>query len=658
MVLKKINKIKKADFNRALITETLPYETPIIFASEGIYERISKLNISNQFENSLVRAIVFGEGLQKAVNSTIPYSYKIRRNSVDYRRLSLLHPMSQWQIRCFYEKYQQLMLHFCSFSRASIRSPNSVAGSFYNKSSWANIYQYKNDAVATTVSDKFAKHTPSFFAYRGYDRLYKFFNSRDFFNLEKRYRVLQTLDVTKCFDSIYTHCISWAVKDKEFTKQHLSVVITFPQEFDRVIRHGNHNETNGIPIGPEVSRIYAEIILQEIDQRVIRKIQDLKKWEFNIDYTFRRYVDDVYIFADSEEAAKIVYEAYADCLIGFNLHANFAKSTRTPRPFQTVKSRLVSEASERTNKFIDHFIDQTGRDSLVPKKIFSSWQLTKSYIDSIKSLCAGSQVNYDEIASFLVSVLTERVKKLVNSDLTESNEGEQSNYLEAAKVLLDVMYFFYDVSPSVGASYKLATAVILLIRFFRQRIPNYGDTISQHIYDLTENLLVDEIRDGNENLVDDFISLEAINVVLAVRELGENYLFPLKTIERLFFKNENISYFTIISCLFYIKDTVQYQNLRERMLRQVDKLLNNLSDVFSDSQKAYLLLDMLSCPGVSNTSKARWINAIYGLLGKPQPLPAQVQMDIQAVEATSWQVNWAEVDLLNSLEKKELKQAY
>lgn len=75
-----------------------------------------------------------------------------------------------------------------------------------------------------------------------------------------------------------------------FTKAHVNVFSTFAQEFDGVIRHGNHNETNGIPIGPEVSRIFAEILFQEIDRRVMQELADLK---FRQDYEFRRYVDDV-----------------------------------------------------------------------------------------------------------------------------------------------------------------------------------------------------------------------------------------------------------------------------------------------------------------------------------------------------------------------------
>ena len=39
------------------------------------------------------------------------------------------------------------------------------------------VYKYKTGVVATDTLDGYAKHTPSFFSYKGYDRLYKFFNS-------------------------------------------------------------------------------------------------------------------------------------------------------------------------------------------------------------------------------------------------------------------------------------------------------------------------------------------------------------------------------------------------------------------------------------------------------------------------------------------------
>ncbi len=279
-------RVRKSDYTRVLITETLPYETPIIFSNDGFHSHAK--NIGKGIYQNILDGFIFGNLITKPQNSTIPFQYKIRKSATSLRRLSLLHPVSQWYMRLFYEKYEKLILHYCSVSPASIRSPLKTASAFYSKTSWDNLHEYKKGGVSENNTDRYTKHSPSFFSYNGYNRLYKFFESKDFISLEKKYSVFWSLDVTQCFDSIYTHCLSWAVKDKQFTKKYVSIDSTFAQEFDALIRHANHNETNGIPIGPEISRIFAEIIFQSIEKRVIDKLKRQKNLEFEVDYSLRR----------------------------------------------------------------------------------------------------------------------------------------------------------------------------------------------------------------------------------------------------------------------------------------------------------------------------------------------------------------------------------
>ncbi|MPS78653.1 MAG: RNA-directed DNA polymerase [Achromobacter sp.] len=650
----KKNRIRRSDYNRVLITETTPFETPIIFSNDGLYDQIAALDCAGHVQRTIIKSLVLYEGVSKPPNSTIPYTYKIKKDSKNFRRLALLHPASQWKTRIFYEKYEQLIIHYCSISPASIRAPKAVATSFYSKSSWENVNKYKTGSIALHELDRYAKHAPSFFSYRGHDRLYKFFNSRDFFSLEKKFSFLTTLDVTKCFDSIYTHCLSWAVKDKPFTKSHVSVSSTFSQEFDCVIRHGNHNETNGIPIGPEVSRIFAEILFQEIDRRVIHALADLK---FQQDYELRRYVDDVFIFARNELVANRIHDKYADVLIDFNLHTNTAKSTCIRRPFSSSKARLVHDAGFQANLFFDKFLDQTGMGVLRPKAIHNTWKLTKSYIDSVKALCHSNDALYDEIASFLISVITERVKRLVNRD--DSPEAvQESGYVDAFIVLLDVLFFFYSVSPSVGASYKLSTSLILTARFSKQHLLVTYPTVHQKIYDLTCSLLHDQCGMKHAGDIEGFVHLESFNIALATRELGNNHLLPADVIDELFVSAGKLTYFTIVSSLFYVRDSDVYQDLREKLLDAAAEKLSDLSDILMNSEKAHLLLDLLSCPYVPNKQKATWIKSLFKNFQITQPTKADIQEFLTGISTSHAQVDWKDIDLLNSLEKKELKQAY
>lgn len=551
------NLIRKDDYNRILVTETLPFETPLIFSNDGLYERIKNIDKADPIHKKIIESLVFGVG-EGRIGYTIPYLYKIRKNSQEFRRLALVHPRSQWKAKEFYQKYETLIAYHCSHSAASIRSPHRVASSFYVRNDQENLNQYKSGTVSLTSSDRLTRHAPSFFAYRGFDRLYKFFESRDYFDLEKQYSAMVSLDVSKCFDSIYTHTISWAVKDKDFTKRHMPASGTFADEFDGLMMHANHSETKGIVIGPEISRIFAEIIFQEIDRRAISKIEDRCGWRFGSEYTFRRYVDDVFVFADTPQHAETVYSLYADALLEFNLHANTAKRHTQTRPFVTKKSRIIFAASEEVNRFVDKFlVAENGSKSLKPKAIYSPFRLTKSFIESTKVLCSYNEVNYDEVSSYLIAVLTERVKKLVGIDADITDEVEAENYRNAVVVLLDILYFLYEVSPSVGASYKFCTSIILLIRFTKSRLNQHYPTIAQRVYELTELMLCGQNLRMN-SAVQGFLPLEVLNVLLAARELGGDFLMPESTVSGFFCNGPRQSYFSIVSCLYYIQDDPRY----------------------------------------------------------------------------------------------------
>jgi len=94
------------------------------------------------------------------------------------------------------------------------------------------------------------------------------------------------------------------------------------------------------------------------------------------------------------------------------------------------------------------------------------------------------------------------------------------------------------------------------------------------------------------------------------------------------------------------------------VLNTIPSKLSDLSDVQANSEKAYLLLDMLACPSIPTKKKSSWIRAFYKAIQKTAPLKADVEAFTASASNTHWQVNWTNVDLLNSLEKKELKQAY
>lgn len=639
-------KIQKDDYNRSLITETIPYETPIIFSNTGFYNLISSYDLKNTIRNKIIDKVIDSKDIK-----SIPYHYKIKKDDIEYRRLALIHPSSQIAIRDMYEQYEMLMLHYCSRSPASIRSIKNVASSFYKKSSWENINKFKDNAVSLNKEDKYTKYSPSFFSYRGFDRLYKFFNSKIYFNLEKKYSHLRTLDISKCFDSIYTHTLLWATKDKEYAKSNLTST-NFADTFDKVIRQGNYNETNGIPIGAEISRIFAEIILQKIDLNVISSLEK-ESLLFDINYSFKRYVDDIYIFTNDQKTSEKIYKTFSNELLNYNLHVNTSKTTITSRPFTTKKSKIIFSLNNIANDFFDKFLEVNENNSLAPKRILSPWKLSKNFIEAIKYTCGNQEANYSEAAPYLISIFNERVKKIVAcNEISDTNE--QSKYHTCITVLLEIIFFLYTVAPSVGASYRLCTSLILIHRFSKESLEKYHDSICAQIYGLTLELLNSQSLNEKEIKSQAFLNLEAINIILSIKELGKDYLIPINIFKDILSATENFSYFTIVSCLFYFEDNNIYKEIKDELTNNFIRQLKNIKQSFNKSELIHLFMDLIYCPHLDKSTKELLINNFFS----DPPKKSDVAYFLKNANKDYAFVNWKEIDLLNSLEKKELKQAY
>src|SRR5262249_42694229 len=158
---------------------------------------------------------------------------------------------------------------------------------------------------------------------------YKFFNSQEFVDLEKTFSIMRLADVSKCFSSIYSHTLAWAVKDVQHGKE-ATAAVSFANDFDALMQFSNYNETNGIPVGAEISRIFAEIILQSVEAAVLRKVKP--QAIHGTDFAIRRYVDDYILFANTADMLDFIQRNISDSLRTFNLHLNEGKTSTIKRP--------------------------------------------------------------------------------------------------------------------------------------------------------------------------------------------------------------------------------------------------------------------------------------------------------------------------------------
>ena len=133
-------------------------------------------------------------------------------------------------------------------------------------------------------------------------------------------RYLVKADVAKFYPSIYTHAIPWAVLTKTIAKAMFNannLSSEWSSRLDRFARNANSQQTVGVPIGPDTSLLFAELILSRIDRRLKEKCKFLKG---------HRFIDDYELVTDSLSNAEKTLSVLKSLLSEYELELNGKKT--------------------------------------------------------------------------------------------------------------------------------------------------------------------------------------------------------------------------------------------------------------------------------------------------------------------------------------------
>lgn len=139
-----------------------------------------------------------------------------------------------------------------------------------------------------------------------------------------KYEYCGHTDVSNCYDSIYTHTISWAIHTKEWAKlpenrpQHKGI----GNRIDAKIAHMRHGQTNGIPQGSVLMDFIAEVVLSYADLKLTTSLKKLNLSDFYI----MRYRDDYRIFSNSKDTVERIIKALSETLAEINMKLNTSKT--------------------------------------------------------------------------------------------------------------------------------------------------------------------------------------------------------------------------------------------------------------------------------------------------------------------------------------------
>ena len=128
------------------------------------------------------------------------------------------------------------------------------------------------------------------------------------------YKYLVRTDVKNFYPSVYTHSIAWALHSRTLIRKgnNRGDFNLLGNRLDKLFQNANDGCTNGLPIGPVVSDLIAEIILSAVDLNISPQLKSMGVLAL-------RFKDDYRFLCRSTEDCKKVTKLLQKGLKEFNL---------------------------------------------------------------------------------------------------------------------------------------------------------------------------------------------------------------------------------------------------------------------------------------------------------------------------------------------------
>lgn len=651
-------RIDKNDFNRILLTDVLPYETPVIFSNRYFYERIKGKNLKNGFLEEIFKS---------AEDPSIPYSYTASRGAFGNRELSVIHPKLQKEFINFYENYYSMIIDRCSISPFSLRYPARVASRFYEKPLLKDLDELISDEVdhEHTGASPQSRYSTSFFTYRRYNRLYQFFDSNELLELEKQFSRYLALDVSKCFYNIYTHSLAWAVKNKPYSKEYTASA-SFENTFDKLMRNCNFGETNGILVGPEISRIFAEIIFQKIDTNVRDKLIESHKITPDNHYNVRRYIDDIYIFSNNSETEELVRDQYEIELSKYKLYLNKSKSISQERPFYTNISSAKDLLIEKIDEYFDSCFVKLDSKAVTINPHAKFRSAASKLLANYKSAANLDGVGYSNLSGVFLGTIRRRILSASKNLACDINKDLEYNSVSSLYLELVRIIYFVLATDIKNRNIDLACQSLIILH---ENLENYAPVLKQVFSRSCDDGFINIFLAPNKQTNLENFPLEFVSALNVITFISPFFEIPEETLLNFWASSKRIlqdgfsddfPYFEAVSLLYHTEDRPQFLTLRKRIYSDLLRSIRNGS-LLASTSTFMGFLDFCSCPYFSEKWKLTLIKfAWIAVYNAPPKDLSKLKNILNSAGQLPWFVNWdkKELNIRKALFRKELQNVY
>jgi hypothetical protein len=334
----------------------------------------------------------------------------------------------------------------------------------------------------------------------------------------------------------------------------------------------------------------------------------------------------LFFFNDQQIYAQ-VYRAVSEELEKYKLYLNEDKSKASNRPFISPLSIRKLEISSFLKDMLNRRGELRSRNSSVE-------------INKLRSLIKDEQVLFSGVSAFLLSALLKQIRKLYKLTV---DEIVPARLFDVIYVYLDLAFHAFQMDIRVATSFKMTAIVLEVTRNLnRLSLSDQAKLVDKIVF---------EMRSSVESALFQGSSVECMNLFIASALFSERYPLPPKMVENCINKlrdqhddeysarnKKRMTYFEIVTLIYYCKDEQVYRNLKMLLFLDAKQAISDC-DPCDYAETAHLLLDLTSCPFLKDSEKNELIGAAMRHQGQ-NPDPTKIGHFRNFVSAHSWYFNW------------------
>jgi len=650
----KRRKIKQS-FYRALRSEMLPYELPLLINNNGYYRLADRWRLTFDGDKIIARRgglseeeRMYCEAFLSLVNGN-----SSRKRSLNYfigkgdkeRELVLVHPYMQLKMLKFYRQYESLMLNFCQRSEFSLRYIDKRA---------TIVHPQKNmpSAVEKETEYEINKIPKHYFHYRRYQNINGFYEGKEFQRLESRFHHLFKTDIKHCFDDIPIQRLSEILYQKE---QKDAVECGFAGKFTAIMEEMNKGRKtyckagncgspkDGVVIGPEFSRLFAEMFLQAIDRKIENAMSEGKHpYMLHDDYECFRYVDDIFFFYNESSVFMRFYQVLKEKLSVYGMGLNTKKNESYKLPLINGKTKAKRELRLVIEKMTEDRLDTTKGliRRMDDKYDFPLYMKSQFVIMDINTIVNANKINLKDVTSSMLAHLHRKLAKKFDDVDTLLKEYDDAALLgmmdkpgkntlhqyENALVayiceLIKVLFYIFNNDMRMSTSIRVLTILSMAVSFCKGKLFD-KDIASQGISSDAQNIIYKKILDEihftlRHNRLDALNGLEISNLLLIIMEMPRSCHITANDWET-FLKDRFVEYSTngvenILMAITLLPILGRNDGNSSLSLRICDWLMADAEfhEWNIDDMECFLIIStLLPAPSIPSTYKEKIINAM------------------------------------------------